>query len=36
MSGIEVIDTGRGWGVLETTAIGFIRFIEGSAENIPY
>lgn len=30
MNGIEVIDTGRGWGVLETAASGFIRFIEGS------
>lgn len=30
MNGIEVIDTGRGWGVLETAASGFIRFVEGS------
>lgn len=30
MNGIEVIDTGRGWGVLETAASGFIRFIEDS------
>lgn len=30
MKGIEVVDTGWGWGVLETAASGFIRFIEGS------
>lgn len=30
MDGIEVIDTGRGWGVLETAASGFIRFVEDS------
>ena len=36
MNGIQIIDTGRGWGVLETAASGFIRFIEDSAEDIPY
>ena len=36
MNGIEVNDTGRGQGVLETAASGFIRFIEDSAEDIPY
>ncbi len=31
MNGIKIIDTGRGWGVLETAASGLIRFIEDSA-----